>query len=194
MEQMQELLFIAYLLRKRGPELDVCYHGCREIMIPDYKTPTHIRGTIEFEGISIPVIDPGIFFHQNPANATNSTCILVVEHIHESRIKHTGIIIEDIEEIMNLAAGMYKNGTADPLTFNMRFILEMADNFVPVQFQSRIAVAGPRADIRCRRSKKVAANELLSDTHLAFDICEREKQADTDFAAFQEITSQLIES
>jgi hypothetical protein len=168
MERIQDFLFIAYLLRKRGREFDVCYQGCREIAIPDYKTPTHIRGMIEFEGILIPVIDPGIFFHQNPASVTNSTCILVVEHIHESRIRRTGIIIENIEEIMNLAAGMYKNGTAEPSTYNIRFVLEMSDT--------------------------VATEQLLSNTHLAFDLGERQKQADADYAAFQEITSQLTQS
>lgn len=166
MEQLQNLLFLAYLLRQRGHELEVCYHGCREVLLPDCKTPTYVRGMIESEGTIIPIIDPGIFFSKKPVNVTNSTCILIVEHSYESHFQQTGIIIEDIEEIMNLATGMYNNRMARPSTFNMRFVLETSDSD--------------------------AARELLSDTHLTFDLCAREKQAEADYAAFQEITSRWM--
>jgi hypothetical protein len=64
---------------------------------------------------------------------------------------------------MNLAAGNYKTGALKPSSFNMRFVLET--------------------------SKNTAANKLLSDTHMALELCERQKQADEDFAAFQKIVS-----
>ncbi len=166
MEKIQNLLFIVYLLRQREHQLDVCYYGCREILIPDHKTPTHIRGIIEFDGTFVPVIDPGIFFERKATVVTNSACILVIEHIHESRTRRTGIIIEDIDEIMNLAAGSYGGGALVPSTVNMSFVTKMLD--------------------------KAAANDLLSDTHFAFDLYAREKQAEADFALFQKIASLLI--
>ena len=120
MEQTQNVLFVAYLLQQRGREFDVNYHGCRAIMIPDYKTPTHIRGMMEFEGALIPVIDPGISFHNQSAHLSHAACILVVEHGHESRRRRTGVIIEDFEEVMNLAAGSYGSGALKPSTFNTK--------------------------------------------------------------------------
>lgn len=163
MERERNFLFMAYLLRRSGRELDVCYHGCRTIVIPDYNTPTHIRGMIEYEGDLIPVIDPAVFFNGKPTRITNASCILVVEHIHNCRSRLTGVVIEDFEEIVNLAAGSYASGTSTPPSFNMRFVIERSDNS--------------------------AAHELLSETHMALDLRERRKQDDEDFAAFDRIVS-----
>lgn len=163
MEQTQNLLFIVYLLVQNGRSHEVRCRGCREIVIPDYKTPTHIRGMIEFDGRLIPVIDPGQFFHNKPVRITNAACILIIEHDHQCRSRRTGILIEDIEEIMNLAAGNYRTKVLRPSTFNMRFVLNLFE--------------------------KVVMNELLSDTHMALDLCEREKQAELDFTTFRDIVS-----
>jgi chemotaxis signal transduction protein len=168
MEQAQNFFFIVYLLKQNGSALEVRCRGCREIVIPDYKTPTHIRGMIEFEAVLIPVIDPSIYFYNKSTQITNSACILVIEHSNECKNRRTGILVEDIEEIMNLAAGSYKHGALLPSTFNMRFVLEM--------------------------SKNIAAIKILSDTHLAFELCERQKQEDEDFAAFQKIISRSTNS
>jgi hypothetical protein len=167
MEQMPNLFFIVYLLKQHGRSVEVRCRGCREIVIPDYKTPTYIRGMIEFEGDFVPVIDPGLFFRNQPAEVTNSTCILIVQHSDESRKRRTGVLIDDIEEIMNLAAGSYKAGALKPSTFNMGFILEIPDS--------------------------AAARELLAETHTAYDLCEQQKQADADFAVFREIVSRSVD-
>ena len=151
MEQTQIFLFIVYLLDQRGRELEVRCRGCREIIVPDYKTPTHIRGMIEFDGVLIPIIDPGVFFHKKPVQVTNSTCILVVEYYHESRNRRIGILMEDTEEILNLAAGSYRTGSFKPSTFNMRFVVKMSGN--------------------------AAMTGLLVDTHTAFRFSEEHKQA-----------------
>jgi hypothetical protein len=168
MEQTQSYFFIVYLLKQDRSTLEVRCRGCREIVIPEYKMPVHIRGMIEFEESLIPVIDPGIYFYDKSTQITNSTCILVIEHNHECRTRRTGILIEDMEEIMNLAAGNYKTGALKPSSFNMRFILET--------------------------SKNVAANKLLSDKHMAFELCEQQKQADEDFVIFQKIISRSASS
>ena len=163
MEQTQNHLFIVYQLKLNGHEQDVNYYGCREIVIPDYKTSTYIRGMIEFEGNYIPVIDPNIHCEGQPTQLTNLACILVIEHIYEYRKHRTGIIIEDIEEIINLTAGSYKTSAVKPSTFNMRFVLKML--------------------------KKADADKLLSDTHISINFQEQQKQANADFNAFREIVA-----
>jgi chemotaxis signal transduction protein len=167
MEQIQNHLFITYQLKHSERELEVSYYGCREMVIPDYKRPTYIRGMIEFEGNYIPVIDPNIYYRSQPTRFTNLACILVIEHVYECRNHQTGIIVEDIEEIMNLAAGGYKAMALKSSTFNMRFVLGVL--------------------------KKSNADMLLSDTHTSINLREQQKQADADFIAFREIVERRLD-
>jgi chemotaxis signal transduction protein len=157
------LHFIVYQLNQHERADEIRCLGCREIVIPDHKTPTHIRGMIACEGDLIPVIDPFLYFLKKPIQVTKQTCILVLQHSYGCRSRRTGVLIENDEEIMNLAAGSYKTGIVKPSTFNMHFVLEIYNN--------------------------VTANILLSDAHVAFDLFEQKKQADVDFAAFREIIS-----
>jgi hypothetical protein len=94
MKQTQDLLFMTYQLKHNEHELDISYYGCGEIVIPDYKRPSYIRGMIEFEGNYIPVIDPNIYYQGQPTQLTNLACILVIRHFYEYRNHQTGIILE----------------------------------------------------------------------------------------------------
>lgn len=122
MEQYQNFLFITFVLQYQQNEYRARCRGCREILIPDYKTPSHIRGVIELDGKYIPVIDPRISFHGEPAELSPSACILVIEYDHEYQKRYTGVIVPDFQEVTNLVAGNYKPGTAYEPSFNVRFI------------------------------------------------------------------------
>jgi chemotaxis signal transduction protein len=132
-------------------------------MVSDYKKPTHLKGTIEFEGRIIPVVDPGTWFCGEPTRLTGSACIPIVEHNRENRQLKTGIIVPDTEEIMNLAAGSYDSGTPKGTSFNMRFILDA--------------------------HKNASSNKFLADSHLTLSLCERRKLMERDFQAFRKIVS-----
>lgn len=166
MEQAQDLLFMTYHLKHNEHELDVSYYGCRELVIPDYKRPSYIRGMIEFAANYIPVIDPNIYYRSQPTHLTNLACILVIEHVHECRNHQTGIILEDIKEIMNLATGGYKNMALKTLPFNVRFILKVL--------------------------KRANVYELLSDTHMSINLHKQQKQANADFISFSEIVEREL--
>ena len=166
MEQAQDLLFMIYRLKHNEHALDVSYYGCREMVIPDYKRPSYIRGMIEFDGSYIPVIDPNIYYRCQPTCLTNLACILVIEHVYEYRNHQTGIILEDIKEIMNLVTDSYKNMDLKTLPFNIRFVHEVLR----------------RAD----------AYKLLSDTHMSINLREQEKQANADFIAFSKIVEREL--
>jgi len=158
MEQPRNLRFKTFLLQRRRRACHVRYTGYRQILIPDYKKSTYIRCLLEFEGKYIPVIDPNMWFRGEATQPTSSACILIVEHSFEYQKLRTGIIISDVHEVVDLAAGNFKSKTNKP-SFNMYFILQIP--------------------------KKVNMNRLLSDSHLELLSLERQKQADEDFAAFE---------
>jgi hypothetical protein len=161
MEQIKNILFVTYLLKQSKPEFEVRCCGCREIIVPEYKTPVHIMGVIKSEENFIPVIDPRIWFRGEPTRLTNSACILIVEHSYEYRQLRTGILISDIEELMNIIAGSFEPRTSKKTTFNIRFILELPGN--------------------------TAAEDFLADCHIQLDMAKERKCLEDDFAAFKKI-------
>ena len=161
MEQIQNLLFITFVLHQQKRNLDIRCCGCKEMTFSDHKKPTHIKGVIEFEGHYVPVIDPSLWLCGEPTRLDHCTCILVVQHTSEYRPFKTGIIIQDSEEIMNLAAGIYNRGILKGTSFNMRFVLEIP--------------------------KSSFASKFLADSHLALSLCEEKKRMDDDFATFKKI-------
>jgi len=168
MEQIQNLLFITFVLHQQKRNLDIRCCGCKEMMFSDYKKPTHIKGVIEFEGHYVPVIDPSLWLIGEPTRLDHYTCILVVQHTSEYRPFKTGIIIQESEEIMNLAAGVYNRGILKGTSFNMRFILEIP--------------------------KSSFASQFLADSHMALGLCEEQKRMDDDFATFRKILSREMVS
>lgn len=164
MEQIENFLFITFILNRQGRDLDIRCCGCKELMLSDHKKPTHIKGVIEFEGRYIPVIDPSIWLCGESTRLDDGTCILVVQHTFEYCHYKTGILIQDSEEIMNLAADAYKHGVLKGTTFNMRFVLELP--------------------------KSAFGSKFLANSHLAFNLCEEQKRMDDDFVTFRKILSQ----
>jgi len=163
MEPVHNLLFVTFVLNRREQDMDVRCCGCKDIMVSDYKKPTHIKGAIEFEGQIIPVVDPSTWFCGEPTRLTGSACILIVKHSFECRPLQTGVVVPDTEEIMNLAAGSYASGAPKPASFNTRFVLDI--------------------------SRNAFANKFLADSHAALSLLERKKLMDDDFETFKEIVS-----
>ena len=159
MEQMQNLLYITFVLDQQARESDIRCCGCKEMMFSDHKKPTHVKGVIEFEGHYV----PSVWLCGEPTRLSHCACILVVRHSFEYRQFKTGILIQDSEEIMNLAAGAYKHGVLKQTSFNMRFVLEIP--------------------------KSSFANKFLANSHLALSLCEEQKRMDDDFATFRRIIS-----
>ena len=161
MEQIQDLLFITFVIKKLKPEFEVRCCGCREILMPEYKTPVHILGMIKSDDKFIPVMDPSIWFLGGPTRLTTSSCILIVEHNYEYRQLKTGIIISDSEELMEMAASGNEHRLLKNSTFNIRFIRELSGN--------------------------AAARDFLADSHKKLNMCWEQRRTDDDFTAFKEI-------
>jgi hypothetical protein len=102
--------------------------GCRELIKLDYKTPSHIRGVIEYNGLYVPVIDPAILLLNRPTPLNNLSCILIAPHRWEHQQFYTAILIEDIDEIMEFATSQPGIGPLRDISINMRFVLDMRKN------------------------------------------------------------------
>jgi hypothetical protein len=164
MEKIQDILFITYFLKQSKPEFELRCCGCREIIVPEYKTPVHIMGIIKLEEKFIPVMDPSIWFRGEPTRVTTSACILIIEHSYEYRQLKTGILISDFEELMNIIAGSYELRVPKKTSFNTRFVLELSGN--------------------------AAAEDFLTDCHIQLSMSKEKKCVEDDFAAFKRIVLQ----
>ncbi|MBN1974643.1 MAG: chemotaxis protein CheW [Sedimentisphaerales bacterium] len=175
MDLTQNLLFITYYLKTNKSEMEVSCRGCKEIACYDYELPAYIRGMIEFEGENIPVIDPNMYFRGRPSNTGNLTCVLVIEYVHEYRNCRAAILIEDIDDVMNLAAGNYRNAA---FSFNMNFIIEALKKGTAEQFllntQRLIEMNEKRAfavqgSLRKHHSIDMKAEEIELDEYEIFN-------------------------
>lgn len=126
----QHSWFIIFLLGQEDVRSVPNVHcvGCRELVILDYEEPAHIRGVIEFNGVYIPVIDPRILLFGLPTKFNNLSCILVVPHRWGHQQFYAGIIIEDIDEIIEYASGEPDVGPLKDISVNIRFVLDMRKN------------------------------------------------------------------
>lgn len=166
METSQNILFITFQVARQEKEYEVHCCGCREIIVPDYKKPVHIKGLMDFNHRYIPVVDPGLHFSGKSTNMTDSTCILVVSHSYEYRELETGILIQDIKEILNLAAGNYSSSALQKASYNIRFVISL--------------------------SKDIEKNMFLTDCHLSMSNSEKQKRIDEDFITFKDIVTRRL--
>jgi len=137
MKLTENHLFITYYMKKDGNEPELICKGCREILPLDYELPSYIKGIVEVDKEFISVIDPNMYFHGQQSLLSNLACILIIEHVFDNQNCKAGIIIEDIDEIMNFAIGNYRDASFNAFsTFNMSFIVDALQNGHAEQFLS----------------------------------------------------------
>ncbi|MBL9129450.1 MAG: purine-binding chemotaxis protein CheW [Verrucomicrobiales bacterium] len=82
----------------------------REIIrLPDItavpQMPSHIRGVINLRGKIIPVVDLRARFGLPNADATDRTCVIVMQVASSSgSTVPMGLVVDDVEEVINLSA------------------------------------------------------------------------------------------
>jgi len=137
-----------------------------ELIKLDYKKPTHIRGVIEFNSLYIPVIDLGILLLGRPSSFSNLSCMLIVPHLWEHQQYYTGIVIEDIDEIMELAFSEPGIESLRDVSVNVRFVLDMR--------------------------KSPGAESWLYENHRMLEMCRNENQHEQDYIAFKRKSSEKM--
>ena len=168
--QSQYSWFTTFLLAPEtgARKLNLRCLGCRELIKLDYKKPTHIRGVIEYNGLYIPVIDPGILLLGRPSEFSNLSCILIVPHRWEHQQLYTGIVIEDIDEIMEFASSEPGVDPLRDITVNIRFVLDLR--------------------------KSPGAQSWLYENHRMLEICRNESRQEQDYIVFKQICENEIAS
>lgn len=92
-----------------GEEYGLSVLKVREIIkimdiTPVPQVPAHIRGVINLRGKVISVIDLRLKFGFPPKDYDDRTCIVVVDTMAESGPVMTGVVVDSVAEVLNIAA------------------------------------------------------------------------------------------
>ncbi|MBW8017163.1 MAG: purine-binding chemotaxis protein CheW [Planctomycetes bacterium] len=69
------------------------------------QTPDHVKGVINLRGQVIPVVDLRSKFGMDTIDVTEETCIIVVEICQGDRNFQTGIVVDHVQEVLDIAGG-----------------------------------------------------------------------------------------
>ena len=89
------------------------------------QTPQHIKGVINLRGQVIPVVDLRLKFGMNAADVTEETCIIVVEISQGGRKYQTGIVVDRVSEVLDIAGENIEDSPQFGSNVDTAFILGM---------------------------------------------------------------------
>jgi len=89
------------------------------------QTPHHVKGVINLRGQVIPVIDLRAKFCMETTDVTEETCIIVVEITQGDRKFSTGIVVDHVQEVLDIAGGDIEEAPQFGSSVNTDFILGM---------------------------------------------------------------------
>ena len=89
------------------------------------QTPGYVKGVINLRGQVIPVIDLRAKFGMENTEKTDETCIIVVEINNGKNRFSTGIVVDRVSEVLDIADGNIENSPEFGSSVNTQFILGM---------------------------------------------------------------------
>ena len=89
------------------------------------QTPNHVKGVINLRGQVIPVIDLRAKFSMDTADVTDQTCIIVVETSQGKRTFSTGIVVDHVQEVLDIAGEKIEKAPQFDSSVDTNFILGM---------------------------------------------------------------------
>ena len=89
------------------------------------QTPHYVKGVINLRGQVIPVIDLRTNFGMDTAEVTEETCIIVVETSSGSRKFSSGVVVDHVQEVLDIAGKDIKGTPEFGSAVNTDFILGM---------------------------------------------------------------------
>jgi purine-binding chemotaxis protein CheW len=89
------------------------------------RTPDYVLGVINLRGQVIPVIDLRTKFGMETAQRTDQTCIIVVEIAHGDQRVSTGIMVDRVSEVLDIAGADIEEAPEFGATVNTDFMLGM---------------------------------------------------------------------
>jgi purine-binding chemotaxis protein CheW len=89
------------------------------------QTPGYVKGVINLRGQVIPVIDLRSKFGMEFAKTTEETCIIVVEISQNGRKRSTGIVVDRVSEVLDIAGEHIEGAPQFGSNVDTAFILGM---------------------------------------------------------------------
>jgi purine-binding chemotaxis protein CheW len=89
------------------------------------QTRDYVKGVINLRGQVIPVIDLRTKFGMETAEVTEETCIIVVEIAHTDHKFNTGIVVDRVQEVLDIAGEDIEEAPQFGSAVNTDFILGM---------------------------------------------------------------------
>jgi purine-binding chemotaxis protein CheW len=89
------------------------------------QTPEHVKGVINLRGQVIPVIDLRAKFGMETAEVTEQTCIIVVETSRGDHKFSTGIVVDRVQEVLDIAGENIEEAPQFGSSVDTDFILGM---------------------------------------------------------------------
>ncbi len=89
------------------------------------RTPSYVKGVINLRGKVIPIVDLRAKFNMASVERTDQTCIIVVEIAHHGRTISTGIIVDRVSEVLDIATDQIEEPPSMDSSGDEDFILGM---------------------------------------------------------------------
>jgi len=90
------------------------------------QTPPYVKGVINLRGQVIPVVDLRTKFGMQTTDVTEQTCIIVVEITQDGRKFNTGIVVDRVQEVLDIAGNEIEEAPQFGASVCTSFILGMA--------------------------------------------------------------------
>lgn len=89
------------------------------------QTPAHVKGVVNLRGQVIPVVDLRLKFGMPSAEVTEQTCIIVVEIDQSGRKFSTGIVVDNVSEVLEIGMNQIEDAPNFGSTVSTEFIMGM---------------------------------------------------------------------
>jgi purine-binding chemotaxis protein CheW len=89
------------------------------------QTPHYVKGVVNLRGQVIPVIDLRAKFAMETTEVTEETCIIVVEIAHAGQKFSTGIVVDRVQEVLDIAGDAIEEPPQFGASVDTDFILGM---------------------------------------------------------------------
>jgi len=90
------------------------------------RTPPFVKGVINLRGKVIPVVDLRLKFGMEEVEATERTCIIVVEIARQASSVLTGVVVDSVSEVLNIKGVDIEETPNFGAKFDTGYILGMA--------------------------------------------------------------------
>jgi purine-binding chemotaxis protein CheW len=90
------------------------------------RTPEYVRGVINLRGRIIPVVDLRLKFGMKAQEDTEVTCIIVVEMNYEDQVIQIGILVDEVDEVLDIQEDQIDNLPSIGADVSMNYICGVA--------------------------------------------------------------------